>query len=89
MMEAGLLDEVKQLLPHQHQNALNTVGYKELFNYLNGTWDLEFAVNMIKQNSRRYAKKQITWFKRDASIHWFEPGQTEGIWQLIVQETAR
>jgi tRNA dimethylallyltransferase len=72
MMDAGLLKEVENLLPHQHLNALNTVGYKELFNYLNGDWTLDFAVSEIKKNSRRYAKRQLTWFKKDDSILWFD-----------------
>jgi tRNA dimethylallyltransferase len=72
MMDAGLLKEVENLLPHQHLNALNTVGYKELFNYINGDWTLDFAVSEIKKNSRRYAKRQLTWFKKDDSILWFD-----------------
>lgn len=70
MMEEGLLDEAKQFYPLRHNNSLNTVGYKELFNYLDGTWTLEFAVEKIKQNSRIYSRKQMTWFKRDTDIHW-------------------
>ena len=72
MMEAGLLDEVKKLLPHRELNALNTVGYKELFNYLEGAWTLDFAVSEIKKNSRRFAKRQLTWFKRDENTLWFD-----------------
>jgi len=72
MMKAGLLEEVKGLMPKQHLNALNTVGYKELFNYLNGEWTLEFAVSEIKKNSRRFAKRQLTWFKKNDNIHWFD-----------------
>ncbi len=72
MIEAGLIDEVKSLQQQQHLNALNTVGYKELFKYLNGEWDLEFAISEIKKNTRRFAKRQMTWFKKDASIHWFD-----------------
>lgn len=72
MMKAGLLDEVKTLLPHQHLNALNTVGYKELFNYLNNEWTLDFAVSEIKKNSRRFAKRQLTWFKRNEDTFWFD-----------------
>jgi tRNA dimethylallyltransferase len=71
MMEDGLLDEVKNLQQYQHLNALNTVGYKELFNYLNGEWTLNFAVSEIKKNSRRFAKRQLTWFRKDPSILWF------------------
>lgn len=70
MMENGLLEEAKSLYPFKGLNALNTVGYKELFNYFDGTWTLDFAIQMIKQNSRRYAKKQLTWFNRDPEIAW-------------------
>ncbi|MBR4919637.1 MAG: tRNA (adenosine(37)-N6)-dimethylallyltransferase MiaA [Bacteroidales bacterium] len=65
MMEQGLLDEVRGLLPYRHLNALNTVGYKELFDYLDGKCSLEQAVTDIKTHTRRYAKRQLTWFKRD------------------------
>ena len=65
MMEDGLLDEVKGLVDKRHTNALNTVGYKELFDYLDGRWPLDEAVERIKGNTRRYARKQLTWFKRD------------------------
>ncbi|RYE58810.1 MAG: tRNA (adenosine(37)-N6)-dimethylallyltransferase MiaA, partial [Sphingobacteriales bacterium] len=77
MMEAGLLDEVKALLPYRHLNALNTVGYSELFDYLDGKTDLPSAVAMIKQNTRRFAKRQLTWFRKDENTTWFEPEQTE------------
>lgn len=70
MMENGLLEEAKSLYPFKGLNALNTVGYKELFNYFDGIWTLDFAIQMIKQNSRRYAKKQLTWFNRDSEITW-------------------
>ena len=70
MMEQGLMDEVRQVYPLRHLNALNTVGYKELFHVLEGTWQLPMAVERIKKNTRVYAKKQMTWFKRDADIHW-------------------
>lgn len=65
MMEQGLLDEARQLLPYRHLNALNTVGYKELFDYFDGKCSLEQAVTDIKTHTRRYAKRQLTWFKRD------------------------
>ncbi len=79
MMEAGLLSEVESLVPYRIYNALNTVGYSELFDYLDGTTDLQSAVAMIKQNTRRFAKRQLTWFRRDAETAWFEPSQTEEI----------
>lgn len=73
MMAAGLLDEVKSLKGFRDKNALKTVGYTELFNYLDGHEDLDFAVEKIKVNSRRYAKRQLTWFKKDDEIRWFNP----------------
>jgi len=72
MMEQGLLDEVKNLEDYKHLNALNTVGYKELFKYLNDEWSLEFAVSEIKKNTRRFAKRQMTWFKKNKDTLWFD-----------------
>lgn len=72
MMQDGLLDEVKNLLEYKDLNALNTVGYKELFNYLSGIWDLEFATSEIKKNTRRFAKRQLTWFKRNKNTLWID-----------------
>ena len=83
MMEDGLLEEVKSVYPYKHLNSLNTVGYKELFNYLDGVWDLPFAIEKIKQNSRIYSRKQMTWFKRDNDITWFHPDQEEEIMDYI------
>jgi tRNA dimethylallyltransferase len=71
MMEKGLLEEAKKLFPYKELNALQTVGYRELFNYLDGEFMLDFAVSEIKKNTRRFAKRQITWFKRDSEIEWF------------------
>lgn len=73
MMEQGLLDEVRTLLPFQHLNALLTVGYKELFDYVNGKWSVEEAVDAIKRNTRHYAKRQLTWFRKDKAYHWLPP----------------
>ena len=70
MMAEGLLDEARALLPHRALPALNTVGYKELFDYFDGEYDLAEAVRLIKRNTRHYAKKQLTWWGRDASIRW-------------------
>lgn len=75
MMELGLTEEARKVYPYRHLNALNTVGYKELFAYFEGTWPLEIAIDMIKQNSRRYAKRQLTWFNRDPEIEWHHPGE--------------
>ncbi|WP_339918085.1 tRNA (adenosine(37)-N6)-dimethylallyltransferase MiaA [Yeosuana marina] len=72
MIKDGLLDEVKNLIPYKSLNALNTVGYKELFNYLDGNWTLDFAVSEIKKNTRRFAKRQLTWFRKDDRILWFD-----------------
>jgi tRNA dimethylallyltransferase len=72
MIRDGLLDEAKSLQSKQHLNALNTVGYKELFNYLNGEWELDIAISEIKKNTRRFAKRQLTWFKKDDTIIWFD-----------------
>ena len=72
MMETGLLEEVRSLLAFQHLNALQTVGYTELFEYLNGDSDLPDAVLRIKQNTRHYAKRQMTWFRKNPFIHWVE-----------------
>lgn len=83
MMEQGLLEEVKSVLPYRHLNSLNTVGYKELFMYLDGEWTLDFAIEKIKQNSRIYSRKQMTWFKRDTEIHWFHPDETERIIHFV------
>ncbi len=87
MMEEGLLDEVKSVLPYRHLNSLNTVGYKELFMYLDGEWPLDFAIEKIKQNSRIYSRKQMTWFKRDTDIHWFHPDEKDKILQFVRQHT--
>ena len=72
MFEEGLLEEARSLYPYRELNALNTVGYKELFEYFDGNWTLDYAKQMIQQNTRHYAKKQITWFKRDPEIIWKE-----------------
>ena len=83
MMANGLLDEVKAMLPFRNENALNTVGYKELFNYLDGIWSLDEAVERIKGNTRRYARKQLTWFKRDEQMTWFHPDNQANIMNYI------
>ncbi len=72
MMAAGLLHEVQTLLPYQNEHALQTVGYRELFDYLDGRTGLDRAVELIKQNSRHYAKRQVTWFKKDSDIKWID-----------------
>jgi tRNA dimethylallyltransferase len=72
MLQEGLLDEARGLLPFRHLNALNTVGYSELFDFFDGKTDLSFSIELIKQNTRRFAKRQLTWFRRDAGIRWIE-----------------
>jgi tRNA dimethylallyltransferase len=79
MMERGLLEEVKKLIPYKNLNALNTVGYTELFSYLKQESTLQTAVDKIKQNTRRFAKRQLTWFGKDKEIKWFEPNEFDEI----------
>jgi tRNA dimethylallyltransferase len=83
MMADGLLDEVRRVYPFREQNALNTVGYKELFRHLDGEWTLDMAVEKIKRNTRVYARKQVTWFKRDEEIQWFHPDEKAEILTYI------
>lgn len=83
MMEEGLLEEARSVYPYKHLNSLNTVGYKELFKYMDGEWELPFAVEKIKQNSRIYSRKQMTWFKRDSDITWFHPDRHEEIFRYL------
>lgn len=82
MMEKGLLEEVKSLWPWRHLNALQTVGYAELFNYLDGKYTLDEAVELIRKNTRHYAKRQMTWFRRDKEISWHSPRDVAGIIDL-------
>lgn len=72
MVANGLIDEVKTLVEYKHLNALNTVGYKEIFNYLEGNWTLDFAISELKKNTRRFAKRQLTWFRKDKQTKWFD-----------------
>lgn len=79
MIADGLEEEARRLYPHRHLNSLNTVGYKEMFAYFDGTYTLPEAIEKIKRNTRVYAKKQLTWFKRDNAITWFSPDDMEAI----------
>ena len=88
MMEAGLLEEVTSLVPYQHLNALQTVGYKELFQYLDGELSLPQAIEAIKQNTRQYAKRQLTWFRKDKEFHWAQP-DAEKVIQFLRQLLAQ
>ena len=83
MIQKGLVDEARNLTSYRHANALNTLGYKELFNYFDGIWNLDEAIERIKGNTRRYARKQLTWFKRDATMRWFHPNDVELIKNYI------
>ncbi|MDR0546126.1 MAG: tRNA (adenosine(37)-N6)-dimethylallyltransferase MiaA [Dysgonamonadaceae bacterium] len=85
MMNDGLLEEARRVYPFRHLNSLNTVGYKELFQYFDGHCSLDFAVEKIKQNSRIYSRKQMTWFKRDPEIIWFHPDERVKIETFIAQ----
>jgi tRNA dimethylallyltransferase len=83
MMTDGLLEEARRLLPKRHLNALNTVGYKEMFTYLDGIWTLDEAVERMKGNTRRYARKQLTWFRNDLQVKWFAPSDKDQIINYI------
>jgi tRNA dimethylallyltransferase len=83
MMTDGLLDEARSLYDKRSNNALNTVGYKEMFAYLDSTWTLDEAIERMKGNTRRYARKQLTWFRRDTEMQWFHPKQQEDILNYI------
>jgi len=72
MIADGLVEEARRVLPHRSENSLNTVGYKELFRYLDGEWSLDFAIEKIKRNTRVYAKKQMTWWAKDTQIRWID-----------------
>lgn len=83
MMDDGLEEEARKVYPLRHHNSLNTVGYKELFDFFDGTTDLEEAVRRIQSNTRRYMRKQETWFKRDKTIKWFAPTEIKEIIKYI------
>ena len=83
MVEAGLLEEVQGLTQHRNKVALQTVGYQELFDYLDHKITLEESIRLIKRNTRHYAKRQLTWFKKDSSVQWFHPGETVKMISLI------
>lgn len=86
MMQNGFLDEARKVHPLKEKNALNTVGYKELFDLIEGKWDQETAVEKIKTNTRRYAKRQMTWFRKDKTINWFSPDEPEKVIRFLDQE---
>jgi tRNA dimethylallyltransferase len=88
MIAEGLIEEAKQLIPFKSLNALQTVGYRELFDYFEGNINKQRAIELIKQNTRHYAKRQLTWFKRDENMHWFQP-QIEPVLHHILQTFNR
>jgi len=88
MISSGLADEVKSLVSYKHLNALQTVGYKELFDHFDNKTDLLTAINLIKQNTRRFAKRQLTWFRRDEEITWFKPNEQEKILEFITKRIS-
>ena len=89
MINDGLVDEVKSVYQYKNLNSLNTVGYKEIIQYLEGNCTLEFAIEKIKQNSRIYSRKQMTWFKRDNEIIWFHPDREDEIMEYIEAERGK
>ena len=89
MLAKGLEEEARSLWPHRYLNALNTVGYKELFAYFEGEYGLDRALELIQRNSRRYARKQLSWFRRDASIQWFHPSDLSALLTYIEAERKK
>ncbi len=85
MIDNGLVEEAKSVYQYKGANALNTVGYKEIFDYIDGRWELHEAIERIKGNTRRYARKQLTWYKRDGNMRWFHPEQQLEILNFISQ----
>ena len=83
MLTAGLIEEAKSLYPFRQKNALQTVGYQEVFDFLDNVYDYDEMVRLLKRNSRRYAKRQLTWFKRDEAVQWFHPADETGILKFI------
>lgn len=86
MVKAGLVEEAKQLQHLQHLNALQTVGYQEFFSHFDSETTLEEAIELVKRNTRRYAKKQLTWFRKDTEIHWFETGENNKVIQFLEKQ---
>lgn len=88
MVDSGLFEEAESLMDQRHLNSLQTVGYQEIFGMLEGKYDREEAIRLLKRNSRRYAKRQLTWFRRDEKIHWFHPDQEEEIMAMIEDQIS-
>lgn len=89
MIQEGLFEEAGQLYPLRHLNALQTVGYSEIFGYLEGKYDRTEAIRLLKRNSRRYAKRQLTWLRRDSEYHWFHPDQVNEIVSFVEDQMGR
>ena len=89
MLEKGLEEEARNLYENKELTALNTVGYREFFTYFKGEITKEKAIELIKRNSRRYARKQLTWFRKDSEMHWFRPGETSSIIEFIENKIER
>lgn len=89
MVEEGLFEEARELYPFRKLNALQTVGYKEIFGYMEGRYDKEEAIRLLKRNSRRYAKRQLTWFRKDKDFTWFHPERFEEALAFIEKEKKR
>jgi tRNA dimethylallyltransferase len=85
MMQSGLEEEARRLFPYRDLNNVHTVGYRELFDYFEGLCTREEAVERIKANTRKYARKQLTWFRKDPGIQWFHPDQTAGILEFLTK----
>lgn len=88
MLQDGLLEEARRVLPYRKENSLNTVGYKEMLQVLDGEWELPFATARMQKNTRVYAKKQLTWYQKDPTIHWFHPSQREEIQKYLLESLA-
>lgn len=88
MMAAGLLDEVKSVLPYRDHNALQTVGYQEIFDYLDAKTSLEQAIDLIKTHTRQYAKRQLTWFRKDKEFHWFDAAEADHVLEYLLRHCA-
>jgi tRNA dimethylallyltransferase len=86
MMAEGLLGEVRELFPYRQLNALNTVGYKEIFEYMDNTCSLDEAVERIKGHTRQFARRQLTWFRKDRQTNWFTPDDISGMLNLVIKK---
>ena len=86
MISEGLFEEARSLYPMRHYNALQTVGYKEIFGYMEQQYDKEETIRLLKRNSRRYAKRQMTWFRRNEEYHWFHPSMTQEIMDFVTDQ---